>query len=140
MADPIVCLGRTRVRPKTVAPHPPDIRALQRGISAVPDCRRCGACCSFSKWWPALALGNMAERTRIPDAVLRHDGAHMLCFGDRCSALSGVVGTRVECAVYEVRPDSCRAFRPGGPACLMVREKLGVGRFGPRWPRLTGAT
>jgi len=41
-----------------------------------------------------------------------------------CSALSGSLMHRVRCIIYEERPDVCREFVPGGPACLAAREDV----------------
>ena len=95
------------------------------------DCRLCGACCSFSKWWPSLKGTAAADLERIPEAFIAPDGTRMRCEGDRCSALTGMVGVRVACAVYETRPNACRVFKAGGPACRMVREEFGIDRPSP---------
>ncbi|MEI6985371.1 MAG: YkgJ family cysteine cluster protein [Rhodospirillaceae bacterium] len=90
------------------------------------DCRNCGVCCSYSEWWPALKQGDKIERSNIPDAFVHSDGTRMLSNENRCTALQGSIGQNVKCDVYHVRPHSCRAFRYGGVACLMVRIELGI--------------
>jgi Fe-S-cluster containining protein len=45
---------------------------------------------------------------------------------DRCVGLRGLVGCRVACTIYEVRPEACRRFVPGGALCLEAREKFGL--------------
>ena len=50
----------------------------------------------------------------------------MRCAGDRCAALMGRVGIATSCAVYDVRPDVCRACEPGDDACQIARAKHGL--------------
>ena len=50
----------------------------------------------------------------------------MRCYGDRCSALLGEVGVLTTCAVYDVRPDVCRACAPGDEACTLARQAFGL--------------
>lgn len=50
----------------------------------------------------------------------------MRCHGARCSALSGEVGKSTSCAIYEIRPDVCRACVPGGGDCRMARLAFGL--------------
>ena len=94
--------------------------------TTLPDCQLCGACCSFSQWWPGLKPHDQAERAAIPEAFIHTDGNRMRCVANRCSALNGIVGVFVTCLVYENRPHACRTFQPGGRSCLTVRKKLGV--------------
>jgi Fe-S-cluster containining protein len=41
----------------------------------------------------------------------------------KCLALTGKVGKRVSCAVYEDRPEVCRSVRKGSQACMAYREQ-----------------
>ena len=50
----------------------------------------------------------------------------MRCFGNRCSALEGEVGSRVSCSVYETRPLVCREFQLGTEDYLMVRRRYDI--------------
>lgn len=90
------------------------------------DCQSCGACCAFSAEWPRFTLEDDAALARIPSAYADPDGRGMRCDGDRCAALTGVVGTRTGCAIYEVRPDVCRDCMPGDAACTMARAHYGL--------------
>jgi uncharacterized protein len=89
-------------------------------------CLSCGACCSFSRSWPRFTLEDDADLARIPVSYIADDGAGMRCAGDRCSALVGEVGIATSCAIYDVRPDVCRACQPGDEACAMARRRHGL--------------
>ncbi|MDF1587312.1 YkgJ family cysteine cluster protein [Marinimicrococcus flavescens] len=92
----------------------------------LPDCRTCGACCSYSREWPRFALESDEALARIPERFTDRRLHRMRCDGERCSALTGEVGVRTGCAVYEVRPDVCRECQPGDDACLMARRRFGL--------------
>jgi Fe-S-cluster containining protein len=89
-------------------------------------CRSCGACCAFSRTWPRFSLEDDADLARIPRAFVDETESRMRCRGDRCSALVGDVGVATACAVYAVRPDVCRACRPGDDACRMARRRFNL--------------
>jgi Fe-S-cluster containining protein len=89
-------------------------------------CRSCGACCSFAPDWPRFTLEDDADLQRIPGRFVAADLSGMRCDGNRCSALRGEVGVATSCAVYEVRPDVCRACEPGDDACAMARRRSGL--------------
>lgn len=44
----------------------------------------------------------------------------------RCAALTGQVGERVGCGIYEWRPSPCREFEEGSDACLRARARHGL--------------
>lgn len=50
----------------------------------------------------------------------------MRCEGHRCAALVGEVGIATACAVYEVRPEVCRACLPGDDECRTARSRFGL--------------
>lgn len=85
------------------------------------DCQTCGACCSFSDTWPRFTLEEDAALARIPPELVNAAGTGMCCTGDRCAALTGIVGTSVSCTAYAVRPDVCRECSPGDDACTIAR-------------------
>jgi hypothetical protein len=89
-------------------------------------CRTCGACCSFDRDWPRFSTEDESDLVRIPIAFVAADRSGMRCEGNRCSALSGKVGVATSCAVYDVRPDVCRACEPGDEACAMARQRFGL--------------
>ncbi len=94
------------------------------GLQHPSPCQSCGACCSFSKDWPRFTLEDDAAIARIPEAFVARSG--MRCDGDRCSALRGKIGEATACAVYDVRPDVCRACQPGDEDCNMARRRHGL--------------
>ena len=89
-------------------------------------CRACGACCAFSRAWPRFSLEDDATLDRIPAAFVDRDRGRMRCDGDRCAALVGDVGVSTSCAVYDVRPEVCRACVPGDYACQTARHGFGL--------------
>ena len=44
----------------------------------------------------------------------------------RCAALTGQVGQRVGCGIYEWRPNPCREFSEGSDACNRARARHGL--------------
>ncbi len=90
------------------------------------DCRRCGACCSYSDDWPRFALESAARLSAIPARFRDDERGRMRCEGSRCSALTGEVGRAVACAVYDARPDVCRDCQPGDDACRAARRHFGL--------------
>ncbi len=88
------------------------------------DCLACGACCAYSESWPAF-IGD-GDGAGIADDLIDCDHARMLCFGNRCAALTGEIGIRAACSVYKNRPLVCREFQPGSEDCIMVRGRFGL--------------
>jgi Fe-S-cluster containining protein len=88
------------------------------------DCISCGACCAYSEFWPAF-IGD-GDAAGIPDELIDSGRGRMLCHGDRCSALVGALGRRVQCSVYANRPLVCREFQAGSDECIMVRRSFGL--------------
>ena len=86
------------------------------------DCICCGACCAFSESWPAF-IGD-GDSAGIPDELIDFDHRRMQCYGDRCSALVGEIGSGAHCSVYEIRPLVCREFQAGSEDCIMVRRRF----------------
>lgn len=44
----------------------------------------------------------------------------------RCAALTGRVGERVACGIYEWRPNPCRELEPASDACGKARARHGL--------------
>lgn len=89
-------------------------------------CQSCGACCAYSADWPRFWTETDEEIARIPAGLVAEDGAAMACDGDRCRALRGEIGIATHCAIYDRRPEVCRACEPGDDACRMAREHYGL--------------
>lgn len=91
------------------------------------DCQSCGACCQTSRgagragFWAACSpsdVARMPRRVRLKLVASRSsDGARgkatPLRIDGTCGFLRGVVGDRVTCSIYDVRPTLCRAFAAG---------------------------
>lgn len=96
-----------------------------------PDCLECGACCAYFHQVPVL----MTDPTPGALTWAVTEPGEPGCEGDehvrwlkrepaagRCVALDGRIGQRVSCAVYELRPNSCREFERGSDRCRAVRR------------------
>jgi hypothetical protein len=44
----------------------------------------------------------------------------------RCAALSGKLGVKIGCGIYEWRPSPCREFEEGSDACERARQRHGL--------------
>ncbi|MEI6033534.1 MAG: YkgJ family cysteine cluster protein [Verrucomicrobiae bacterium] len=96
---------------------------------SIPDCRKCGACCSMRWSWPVLRR-DRSDAAGIP-RWMQCDGLPLMRTNNgRCVALAGKVGSPVECSIYVDRPAACRAFVPGGMLCLEARKKFGMQECG----------
>lgn len=93
-------------------------------------CVSCGACCAeagFVAVRPSDETPNSYTRpTRglgLPREMAVSLGPRCLKRGPggRCTALTGTIGTRVACGIYDRRPAVCRQFEPGSPGCLEAR-------------------
>ena len=106
-------------------------------------CTRCGACCaSFRVDFSVQELdsegGRVPEGLTAPvtDTLCRMRGTDHA--SPRCAALSGRVGERAVCGIYEWRPSPCREFGAlaplglGDDACTRARARHGLPRLGPR--------
>jgi len=104
------------------------------------DCTTCGACCASPRDTARLyRLGpvDRARDTHLPRYIQRmrvvdtRKGTHLETVqdehGERCYALGGVVGKRVSCSIYAVRPTACQVFEVGGEVCLRKRAEVGIG-------------
>jgi Fe-S-cluster containining protein len=86
------------------------------------DCIACGACCAYSESWPAfIGAGDGAD---LPEELIDLEHERMQCYGDRCAALVGEIGSRAHCSVYAKRPLVCREFQSGSEDCIMVRRSF----------------
>ncbi len=105
------------------------------------DCRACGACCAspfdddlepFVAVTPADAARLGAARALVVADPRAASGLGLATVRPgsgacaRCAALEGEPGGRVRCAVYDARPEACRAVEPGGAYCLESRARRGL--------------
>ena len=106
-------------------------------LSATNPCTSCGACCaSFRVDFAVEEL--LSEGGQVPDGLtvrLTPSLARMRGTDHaqpRCAALSGRVGERAGCGIYEWRPSPCREFGLRAPlglgdeACNRARQRHGL--------------
>lgn len=94
------------------------------------DCVACGACC-FSRHPHYLVLlpedqARVAPDALPPDSLFEDGGRSFVDFScGHCTHLRTDTGQAL-CAVYEHRPEACRAFRPGSFECQKAIRANGV--------------
>lgn len=93
------------------------------------DCLDCGKCCTSKSLENISVYATDEEWEAIPNRykpILKWQKNHMGFKphddGFCCSALSGEVGKKISCDIYEIRPDSCRKFEVGSERCLEARK------------------
>lgn len=94
-------------------------------------CTTCGACCaSFRVDFAVQELddegGCVPAGLAVPvnQSLWRLRGTDHL--PPRCAALTGQLGARVACGIYEWRPSPCHEFAQGSDACLRARSRHGL--------------
>ncbi|MBI4985645.1 MAG: YkgJ family cysteine cluster protein [Rhodocyclales bacterium] len=101
-------------------------------------CLSCGACCAtYRVSFPCDEIDDVPGG-RVPASLVERITAVMACMRGterqppRCAALSGEVGSRVSCVIYEFRPSACRDFAPlaafgsADEACQDARRRHGL--------------
>lgn len=99
-------------------------------------CQSCGACCAsyrVSFYW---AEADDAPGGTVPAHLTETVSPHLRCMKGtaskpvRCVALAGEVGKQVSCAIYGLRPSTCREFDmleadgSPNPRCAALRAEL----------------
>jgi Fe-S-cluster containining protein len=110
---------------------------MSQGAGATPHpCLSCGACCASFR--VDFAADELDEQGGSVPSGLAVDVTGSTCrmrgtdhSPPRCAALTGRLGERVACGIYEWRPSPCREFEAGSDACSSARARHG-------WPRLDG--
>lgn len=99
------------------------------------DCQHCGACCAayrvdFSVQELESAGGQVPDGLTVAviHSICRMRGTDHLPV--RCAALTGTVGGRVACGIYEWRPAPCHELQIGSPACEKARLRHGLAPTG----------
>ena len=94
-------------------------------------CTSCGACCcNFRVDFAVYELDDMGGRVPsgltvpVNGSTVRMRGTDHVPI--RCAALSGKVGDKVDCGIYEWRPSPCREFEEGSDACIRARTRHGL--------------
>lgn len=99
-------------------------------------CLHCGACCA------SLRVDFSVHETEelggsVPQGLTVEVTAHTARMRGtdharpRCAALTGQVGARVACGIYEWRPSPCREFEAGCAACDRARARHGLAALQP---------
>lgn len=98
---------------------------------AFDDCQACGACCASFRVDFAVHE-TLSRGGHVPDGLAEPVGDHTCRMRGtdhappRCAALTGRVGERVACGIYEWRPAPCREFEAGSNACAQARRRHGL--------------
>ena len=94
-------------------------------------CLTCGACCAsfrvdFSIHETQECGGDVPDGlvVEVNDRLRRMRGTDHA--QPRCAALTGRVGERAACGIYEWRPSPCREFEAGSDACQRARRRFGL--------------
>lgn len=92
------------------------------------DCQACGACCAafrvdFSVHELQSSGGSVPDGLAgaVTATTCRLNGTDHT--PPRCAALSGHIGERAICGIYEWRPGPCRELQAGSDACLVARQR-----------------
>lgn len=94
-------------------------------------CLSCGACCaSFRVDFSVHESEDNGGRVphglieTVNDTTCRMRGTDYA--RPRCAALTGTVGEKAACGIYEWRPSPCRELAAGSDACNRVRLRHGL--------------
>ncbi len=94
-------------------------------------CTQCGACCAsfrvdFSARERDSEGGSVPQglTVDVTDNTSRMRGTDHV--PARCAALTGKLGQKVGCGIYEWRPSPCREFDEGSDACIRARRRHGM--------------
>ncbi|GKT01486.1 YkgJ family cysteine cluster protein [Acidovorax sp. SUPP3434] len=94
-------------------------------------CLSCGACCAsfrvdFSVHESQETGGSVPQGlvVEVTDQLRRMRGTDHA--SPRCAALTGTVGVRAACGIYEWRPSPCREFEAGSDVCRRARQRHGL--------------
>jgi len=66
----------------------------------------------------------MALASEVTDSIWRMNGTDHV--PARCAALTGKIGEKVACGIYEWRPSPCREFEEGSQACRRAQAQRGL--------------
>ena len=98
-------------------------------------CLACGACCAAFR--VDFAADELDEHGGTVPAALAVEVTASTCrmrgtdhSPPRCAALTGKIGVRASCGIYEWRPSPCRELEPGSPACEKARARHGLPPLG----------
>lgn len=91
------------------------------------DCTACGACC-FGGHDRYVAILPEDRDRQVPESITtRIEGwRYMTMSCGHCAQLTITPEGQTLCAIYENRPEACRAFRAGSFECLKSRQHRGA--------------
>ena len=100
-------------------------------ITEMNPCQQCGACCaSFRVDFSVHELDEHGGRVPSGLAVELNGTLCRMRGTDhsppRCAALTGRIGERVACGIYEWRPGPCHELEAGSEACQRARRRHGL--------------
>jgi uncharacterized protein len=94
-------------------------------------CLSCGACCAaFRVDFSVHELDEMGGcvpsglAVEVTGSICRMRGTDHVPI--RCAALSGQIGVKAACGIYEWRPNPCRELEAGSDACARARARHGL--------------
>ena len=94
-------------------------------------CLSCGACCAAFR--VDFSVHESEDNGgRVPRGLIDEVNDFTCCMRGtdyarpRCAALTGTVGEKAACGIYEWRPSPCREFAAGSDACNRVRLRHGL--------------
>ncbi len=94
-------------------------------------CLACGACCASFR--VDFAVEEMQDMGGTVPGGLAVEVTRSTCrmrgtdhVPARCAALTGTVGQKAACGIYEWRPSPCREFEAGSDACHRARLRHGL--------------
>lgn len=94
-------------------------------------CLSCGACCASFR--VDFAVQELQENGgTVPDGLAVEVNGSMCRMrgtdhrSPRCAALTGSIGSKVACGIYEWRSSPCREFAAGSDACHRARQRHGL--------------
>ncbi|MDO9148359.1 MAG: YkgJ family cysteine cluster protein [Hydrogenophaga sp.] len=94
-------------------------------------CTSCGACCASFRV-DFSVFETQAEGGAVPNGLAVEVTASTCRMRGtdhappRCAALSGTLGVKIGCGIYEWRPSPCREFEEGSDACERARHRHGL--------------
>ena len=98
---------------------------------SVHPCLTCGACCASFR--VDFAVEEMQEMGGTVPGGLAGEVTATTCrmrgtdhVPARCAALTGKIGEKAACGIYEWRPSPCREFEAGDDACHRARLRHGL--------------
>ncbi len=98
---------------------------------SIHPCLTCGACCASFRVDFAVeetqAMGGTVPKglvVEVTSSTCRMRGTDHV--PARCAALTGKVGDKAACGIYEWRPSPCREFEAGDHACNRARMRHGM--------------